>query len=254
MTTMKKCTKCGETKLLDEFYKQKHGRKSQCKKCISEIHKNYYQEHIGGAKERGKKYYQEHGVEIREKSRKYYQEHIEEIKEKLKKYQEEHSEELKEYGRKYYEKIGREKRGQQSMYINKLCSSYLGIVIGERLCRHLFKDVEVMPHGNPGFDIICNKGKMIDVKTSSMLLDCGNPRWKFHIEHNKTADFFICVAFDNRTDLNPLYMWMIPGYEVNNQGLISIAISRIHKWDKWKRDINDAQLCCAEMKGSDKID
>ena len=271
-TIPKKCTKCGETKPLDEFYNDKSkrgGKGTQCKGCIKKISAKHYQEHFEEIKKRSAKHYQEHIDEIKEKCAKYYQEHSDKIKENVKKYRKEHSEEtkemfkkyrkehseeLKKYGRKYYEEVGREKRGQQSMYINKSCSSYLGIVIGERLCRHLFKDVKVMPHGNPGFDIICNKGKMIDVKTSATLLDRGNPRWKFHIENNKIADFFICVAFDNRTDLNPLYMWMIPGSEINHLSAASIHLSTIHKWDKWKIDINDAKLCCNELKGSSKID
>ena len=165
------------------------------------------------------------------------------------KYHREHREEINKKGREYYRKVDSHRRGHLSMYENKFCAQYLGVVIGERLCRHLFKDVEVMPYGNTGYDIICNKGKLIDVKTSSTLLQKGKySHWGFHIKHNAVADFFILVAFDNRTNLNPLYLWMIPGKEVNNQSGIQISPSTIHKWDKWKRDINDAQLCCTEMK------
>ena len=86
------------------------------------------------------------------------------------KYHREHREEINKKGREYYRKVDSHRRGHLSMYENKLCAQYLGVVIGERLCRHLFKDVEVMPYGNTGYDIICNKGKLIDVKTSSTLL------------------------------------------------------------------------------------
>lgn len=209
MNSTKICSKCGIEKPLDEFHNQKNGKDDKRADC----------------KKCNK-----------EKSAKYYQENREEIKQTHKKYQEEHEDEL------------REKAGNVSMYENKTCSNYLGIVVAERLCRHLFKDVEVMPHGNTGFDIICNKGKKIDVKSGCVILSNGRPRWKFHIDHNSIADFFILVAFDNRTDLNPLHMWMIPGNELNHQGSASTTLSRIHKWNKWKRDINDAQLCCTEMK------
>ena len=137
------------------------------------------------------------------------------------------------------------------MYENKICSQYLGIVIGERLVRHLFKDVEVMPHGNTGYDFLCNKGKKIDVKTAcNILQNKKHLHWKFKIKKNTTADFFICVAFDNRTDLNPLHMWMIPGKEINENSSKSIRPSTIHKWDKWKMEINNAQLCCNELKAT----
>lgn len=167
----KTCTKCHETKPLDDFYnhkKGKNGKMSYCKECTIKKTGKYAQEH----REEGKEYH-----------RKYNQEHRDEA---------------------------REKAGQISMYENKSCSKYLGIVIAERLIRHLFKDVK--------------------------------------INRNTIADFFICVAFDNREDLNPLHIWMIPGSELNQKGKTSISLSRIHKWDKWKRDINDAQLCCAELK------
>ena len=135
------------------------------------------------------------------------------------------------------------------MYENKNCSLYLGVVIAERLIRHLFKDVQVMPNGNPKFDFICNKGKKIDVKSACVTLaHRKNPHWKFFIKRNKVPDFFILVAFDNRTDLNPLHLWMIPGKVLNHLSTTSISSSTVCKWDKWERDINDAQLCCAEMK------
>ena len=135
------------------------------------------------------------------------------------------------------------------MYENKSCPIYLGIVIGERLCRHLFKDVEVMPYGNTGYDIICNKGKKIDVKTACIALQYNKYQyWNFDINYNTIADYFICVAFDNRTDLNPLHLWMIPGNEINFKSSKSIRPTTVHKWSQWERDINDAQICCTEMK------
>lgn len=237
MTENKTCSKCGETKPFDEFSDRKDskdGKRGACKKCEYE---------------RGRKYRQEHREERKEQKRKYYQNHKKERDKKSKKYYREHREEIAIQGKKKYENGGREKAGHKSMYKDKTLPQYLGIVIGERLIRHLFNDVEVMPHGNPKFDFICNKGKKIDVKTSSTLLEGDKyPHWGFKIKRNTTADFFICVAFDNRTDLNPLHLWMIPGKEINNHSGIQISPSTIHKWDKWKRDIDNAQLCCAEIR------
>ena len=204
--TAKTCTKCHETKPLDEFYtdnRAKSGKVARCKEC---------------SKKEGKKYRQEH----REDKARYDQEHKDEVRQRL---------------------------GHLSMYENKSCASYLGVVIGERLCRHLFEDVEVMPNGNPGFDIICNKGMKINVKSACITLTYDKyPHWGFCIDYNKVPDFFILVAFDNRTDLNPLHMWMFPGNILNNNSGAQISPSTIHKWDEWKRDIKDAQLCCTEMK------
>lgn len=206
----KKCSKCREVKPLGEFHKNKSKKDGRGTEC----------------KRCSNKY-----------SKKYGQEHQEEGKEYHKEYYKEHKNEI------------RKRKGIESMYENKNCTNYLGIVIAERLCRHLFKEVKVMPNNNIGFDIICNKGKKIDVKSGCITLSKGKyPRWIFNIKQNTTADFFILVAFDNRTDLNPLYLWMIPGHEINSQGKASISPSTIDKWDVWKRDINDAQICCAEMK------
>lgn len=215
---MKKCSKCNKTKPLDEFYnesKSKDGKGRYCKDCN---------------KKRGE-YYTKHNYENRERIR----------------------EQMKD---NYHNRGGRERLGHQSMYENKSCSAYLGIVIGERLCKHLFKDVEVMPINNPGYDIICNKGKKIDVKASAThirqnIISVVN-FWSFAIKHNTIADYFILVAFDNRIDLNPLHLWMIPGKDVNHKPKVVISSSTIHKWDKWKRSIEEVQLCCTSMKESNR--
>lgn len=143
----------------------------------------------------------------------------------------------------------RNKTGHESMYENKSCALYLGVVIGERLCRHLFKDVEVMPHNNKGHDIICNKNKKIDIKSGCLLFKHGKtPRWQFDIRKNTIPDYFICVAFDNRIDLNPVHLWMFPGTEINKKTSHSISPLTIHKWDKWERSIEDVQSCCTVLK------
>ena len=210
MNLTKTCPKCGETKPLDEFHKSKTGKYGRYNQC--KICKNA----------RIRKYRQEHREKLLIHRRELYKEHKNELIEK----------------------------GEcEPMYENKLCPQYLGIVIGERLCRHLFKDVEVMPIHNAGYDIVCSHGKRIDVKTACMtLVNKKYPRWGFNIRMCTAADYFICVAFDNVKDLNPLHIWMIPGKEINHLTGISIRPSTLHKWSQWERDINNAQLCCAEMK------
>ncbi len=58
------------------------------------------------------------------------------------------------------------------------------------------------------------KGYKIDVK-SSCLLNCGNSDYyRFTINKNIVADYFIIFGFDNRYDLNLLIIWMIKGTEI----------------------------------------
>ena len=137
------------------------------------------------------------------------------------------------------------KNGQIPMDENKDCPSFLGVHITETLMRNIFKDVVMMPYGNPGYDMVCNKGWKVDSKSSCLN---ANGQWKFYIDRNVIADFFVCTAFDNREDLNVLHVWMIPGDVVNHLMSASIRPGTVHKWDQYKLDINKASACCNEMK------
>ena len=137
------------------------------------------------------------------------------------------------------------KKGQQPMSTNKTCSSYLGVFIAERVIRNVFNHVETMPYGHPGYDFVCSSDKMVDAKSS-----CSNKnnRWLFHIERNIVADYFLCLAFDNREDLNPLHIWLLPGDMFNHLVSTSIQPSTIHKWDKYKLPIGKVVDCCEAMR------
>ena len=125
--------------------------------------------------------------------------------------------------------------------INKYCSNYLGIVIAEQVLSKVFKNVQVMPYGNKNYDFICEKGYKIDVKSACL---SKNKYWSFGINKNKIPDYFLCLAFDNRINLNPLYLWLIPGLLINNKTRDSIQMSTLSKWDKYKLDINKVIKCC----------
>jgi hypothetical protein len=129
---------------------------------------------------------------------------------------------------------------------NKECSLFLGVHVAERVLSHVFKDVKVMPMHNPGYDIICNKNKLIDIKSSCIRKD-GN--WAFQIRYNTIADFFLCLAFDNREDLTPLHAWLLPGDKFNNHKNISISPSTISKWDAYRLDLSKVSECCEKMRG-----
>ena len=137
------------------------------------------------------------------------------------------------------------KRGELPMSENEDCPQYLGITVNERLIRHRFKEIKVMPFGFPGYDFICNKNMKIDAKSA-----CLNKRgyWSFAIRRNTEADYFLCVAYDNRNDLNIIHVWMIPGDKVNHLMGLAIRPSTIHKWDKYIYDIEGFSSCCNEMK------
>lgn len=138
------------------------------------------------------------------------------------------------------------KKGHLPMSENKKCSSYLGVYVNERLLKHYFDDVEVMPYGNPGYDFVCNKGYKVDAKSSCMRKNGG---WVFIINHNTTADYFMLVAYDNRDDLNPIHVWLIPGHVLNHLTGTSIRPSTLDKWAEYEKPIDDVVLCCDTIKG-----
>jgi len=94
----------------------------------------------------------------------------------------------------------------------KDCGIFLGCHVAERVLSYVFKDVKRMPYGNKGFDFICNKGFKIDSKASCLLKKRNN--YSFAIRNNKIADYFLCIGFDNRENLNPQHIWLIKGDEM----------------------------------------
>lgn len=157
--------------------------------------------------------------------------------------------------REYHIKYNREYRYRTGRRIpmtkNPGCSSYLGVHIAEDVLSKVFKDVHKMPMNNKGYDFVCNMGYKIDVKSS-----CRYHRknrsdgWGFTINRNKIADYFLCIAFDNRKDLNPEYLWLLPGKEINNKKGVSIAESTIKKWKQYELNdkLNKVINCCNSLR------
>lgn len=136
-----------------------------------------------------------------------------------------------------------------SMAENRDCSLFIGVHVAERILSMVFKDVVRMPNGNPGYDIKCNRGKLVDVKSACMTKPVGSlGTWTFNIKRNKIAEYFLLLAFSNRSAIDPLHCWLIPGENVNNVYMTSISMSTIHKWDDYKIDIGKVVACCDEMK------
>jgi hypothetical protein len=113
MNNFKQCTKCGEVKSSDGFYKNKrykNGLNPICMVCKSIYDKKYKQEH----KEEIKEYRQEHKEEARE----YRQEHKEDAGEYQREYRLDNPEKIKEIRKRNYEKHKEEKREYGKQYRN----------------------------------------------------------------------------------------------------------------------------------------
>ena len=117
---------------------------------------------------------------------------------------------------------------------NKESPQYLGITIAENMLSKIFKNVEVMPSGNKGFDIICNKGFKIDIKCATQRKNRIKSAWMFSSRKNQMADFFLCLAFDNRKQLNPKHVWLIPTDKVKDQMGITISESKLNRWKEYE--------------------
>jgi|LAHU01.1.fsa_nt_gb hypothetical protein len=154
----------------------------------------------------------------------------------------------------YFNKYQRERRhrlGLAHPYTeSKRCSSYLGVHIAERALSKFFDNIVRMPINNPGYDFICGKGFKIDVKSSclvNMTKTCD--RWQFNIKHNDVPDYFLFLAFDNRSDLNPQHVWLVPRSVINGRYIISITRSPrvLAKWEIFEKPIDKVLSCCTEL-------
>ena len=128
---------------------------------------------------------------------------------------------------------------------NKNCTNWLG-KRAELILMSMFDHVERMSYHNKGYDFKCGLDYKIDAKSACYMKDYNI--WRFHIKQNIIADYFLCLAFDNRNDLNPKHVWLIPGKIVNHLKLLSIPESKIDKWVKYEQPLNKIVACCDIMK------
>jgi hypothetical protein len=147
----------------------------------------------------------------------------------------------------------RYKKGAKPACENKSCSLWLGVVVAERLLANVFQHVERMPNGNRGYDMICGRGKKVDVKISVLRIDKRRSNafsWDFDIHRNKIAEYFACVAIDNRKSCTPLHFWLIPGSVVNHLTRIAISNSErgINKWKQYEQPLDKVVAACDRMK------
>ena len=137
----------------------------------------------------------------------------------------------------------------------KDCGAWLGVHIAERVLSTFFDHMERMPVGNKGFDYMCGKGFKIDVKASCLRKGkWGNPFWGFSPDRNMMADYFLCIAFNNRNELEPMHIWLIPGNRINNQFTFVVTNSKIglEKWSQYEKPLGNVISCCNKMKNCDR--
>ena len=129
---------------------------------------------------------------------------------------------------------------------------WLGVYIAEKILSEYFDVMIKMPYGNSGYDFICGKGYKIDVK-SSCLHHYKNdpPHWSFYPAKNVIADYFLCISFnEDRLNLEPLHIWLIPGYVVNSKHCFSIYNNKksFDKYSEYEKPLNNVISCCQQMK------
>jgi len=122
---------------------------------------------------------------------------------------------------------------------------YLGVFrgefeIAETVLKSLYGKVERMQYGNSGFDFVCN-GNKIDVKTSCISHDkrWNSDRWSYSIKKNEIADMFLLIAYESRTSLNVMHIWLVEASKVND--LVALKISNnektLRKWKKYELEL-----------------
>ena len=249
---MKKYYKENKEKIAKQGKKYREDNKEK----IEKQGKKYREDNKKQINERGKKYREDNKEKIAERKKKYQEDNKEKIAERKKKYQEDNKEKIADREKKYREdnkemiaermKKYREDKYENRMGTNEACSLFLGVHVAERVLSKVFKDVKIMPRNNPGYDFICNKGKKIDVKSSTRRHAYGG--WAFTINKNTVADFFLCIAFDDRDNLNPQHLWLLPSDLINHLFGIKITDRTIEKWNEYKLDVENVIECCEEIK------
>lgn len=204
-------------------------------------------------------YYARHRAEMNEQSRQYRADHRDTIKQYNRRYGVDHKEEIKQYhidhrdARNEQSRQYQYKNGAKPMAENCSCSQFLGVHVAEQVLSQLFKNVIRMPNNNPDFDFKCANGYMIDCKAGCRRVRHGGAvTWQFNIRKNAVADYFLCMAFDNRKLLNPEHIWLIPGMALSHLSSAAISETTLDRWAEYKKPIDEAISCCDTMRGDSR--
>lgn len=150
----------------------------------------------------------------------------------------------------YHAQRNHERGISQSMICATSCAAYLGN-ISENVLSSMFGSTARMSHNHPKFDFICGKGFKIDAKSACLKhQENKSSSWNFRIKRNTIADYFICIGFDNRIDLIPVHIWVLPGRLVNH--LTSLTISNnprsLSKWVQYEHPTDKAITICNNIR------
>ena len=131
----KTCTKCGETKPLDGFHRNKggvDGRRSDCKECMREYLRRYREDNRDKRLEYARRYHEGNRDKVREYRRRYYEENRDKELECQRRYHEENRDKVRERKRRYREEnrdiLNQERkiRHAQNMRTSNLLASKKG--------------------------------------------------------------------------------------------------------------------------------
>ena len=103
---VKKCTKCGLVKPLDEFYiknSSKDHHTYKCKECFAKYSKEYHQKNKELCRIRLQKWRAENSEYVKERDKKYRESNMELCRAKERRYRERHPEKIAEKNKKYRE-------------------------------------------------------------------------------------------------------------------------------------------------------
>ena len=161
---LKECYKCGETKPVSEYHKNKSradGLQYKCRSCAKSYQKKRYQnnkerliknakEYYEANKERkleyGRQYYQANKERIHKRQKKYNEANKEHIRECVKEYYEANKEKISEYKKEYYQKLpaavykienkttGKTYIGQSTMYPKRVRAHISEMRLGRHPC------------------------------------------------------------------------------------------------------------------------
>lgn len=102
---MKTCSRCGAEKPLEAFHRMvstRDGRRPDCKACVNEYYRAYYEANKGKIAERDRAYREANREAIAEQNRAYYKANREKIAEQKRSYREANREAINEYQRAYH--------------------------------------------------------------------------------------------------------------------------------------------------------
>lgn len=213
---MKKCLECEVVKPTSDFWRRKSGPRAgdyytECKSCRSD---------------KAKKWRREHKDQVAQRNREWSAKHP-----------------------GYTSRLEHRKGKTRPLSEAKDTGVYLGVYIAERALSKFFNNIIRMPFRNPGYDFLCGRGFKIDVKSSCIIKQPGrSDAWTFHIQKNTVADYFLCLAFDNRESLEPLHVWLVPGKDVNEKSCIHLSKTRLSKWTDYEKPLDRVVVCCDQIK------